>query len=184
MLSKSKNIAKRWEGCSKSHFSHIRNKVEKVTLRPLILERFLDSKSCQDQEKVVSKSIQKSGRFSIRFFIDLGSIWEPTGHPKIAYFSSNFALGVALGPSWRQEGAQSAPRQLQMSIFQQFGIILGSILEEVSKISKRVFNTTSTRMSHSMLTFSSALKRQAFSSHLEFSVFWHGGGFSRVAHWI
>ena len=145
---------------------------------------FLDSKSCQDQEKVPLKSLQKSGRFSIRFFIDLGSILEPTGHPKIVYFSSNFALGVALGPSWRQEGAQSAPRQLQRSIFQEFGIILGSILEEISKISKRVFNTTSTRMSHSMLTFSSPLKRQAFSSQLQFSVFWHGGGFSRVAHWI
>ena len=118
MLSKSKNIVKQLEGCSKSHFSHIRNKVEKVTLGPLILEWFLNSKSCQDQEKVVSKSIQKSGRFSIRFFIDLGSIWEPTGHPKIVYFSSNFALGVALGQSWRQEGAQSAPRQLQRSIFQ------------------------------------------------------------------
>ena len=118
-----------------------------------------------------------------RFFIDLGSIWEPTGL-KIAYFSLNFALGVALGPSWRQEGAQSAPRQLQRSIFQEFGIILGSILEEISKISKRVFNTPSTRMSHLMLTFSSPLKRQAFSSQLQFSVFWHGGGFSRVAHWI
>ena len=135
MLSKLKNIAKRWEGCSKSHFSHIRNKVEKVTLRPLILERFLDSKSCQDQEKVVSKSIQKSGRFSIRFFIDLGSIWEPTGHPKIEYVSSNFALGVALGPSWRQEGAQSVPRQLLRSIFQEFCIILGRFWKKIQRFS-------------------------------------------------
>ena len=31
MLPKSNNIAKRPEGCSKSHFSHIRNNVEKVT---------------------------------------------------------------------------------------------------------------------------------------------------------
>ena len=30
MLSKLKNIAKRWEGCSKSHFSHIRNKVKSI----------------------------------------------------------------------------------------------------------------------------------------------------------
>ena len=135
MLSKLKNIAKRWEGCSKSHFSHIRNKVEKVTLRPLILERFLDSKSCQDQEKVVSKSIQKSSWFSIRFFIDLGSIWEPMGHPKIVYFSSNFALGVAHGPSWRQEGAQSAPRQLQRSIFQEFGTILGRFWKKLLRFS-------------------------------------------------
>ena len=153
MLSKLKNIAKRWECCSKSHFSHIRNKVEKVTLRPRILERFLDSKSCQDQEKVVSKSIQKSGRFSIRFFIDLSSIWEPTGHLKINYFSSIFALGVALGPSWRQEGAKSAPRQLQRSIFQEFGTILGSILEEITKIFERTFNNKFKLISHSMLLF-------------------------------
>ena len=109
MLSKSKNIAKRWEGCSKSHFSHIRNKVEKVSLRPLILERFLEPKSTQDREKVLSKSLQKSTRFFIRCLIDFGSILDPTGHPKIEYFSSNFALGVALGPSWRQ----GAPKVLQ-----------------------------------------------------------------------
>ena len=136
MLSKSKNIAKRWEGCSKSHFSHIRNKVEKVSLRPLILESFLDPKSTQDREKVVPKSLQKSSRFLIRFLIDFGSILDPTGRLKIQDFSSIFGLGVALGPSWRQEGAQSAPRQLWRSIFQEFGTILGSILEEFSKISK------------------------------------------------
>ena len=127
MLSKSKNIAKRWEGCSKSHFSHIRNKVEKVPLRHLILERFLEPKSTQDREKVLSKSLQNSSRFLIRFFIDFGSILDPTGPPKIDDFSSIFALGATLGPSWRQEGAQSAPRGLQGSIFQEFGTILGSI---------------------------------------------------------
>ena len=87
MLSKSKNIAKRWEGCSKSHFSHIRNKVEKVSLRPLILESFLDPKSTQDREKVVPKSLQKSSRFLIRFLIDFGSILDPTGRLKIQDFS-------------------------------------------------------------------------------------------------
>ena len=50
------DIAKPLEGCSKSHFSYIRNEVEKVVLRPLILERFLEPKSSQDPEKVVSKS--------------------------------------------------------------------------------------------------------------------------------
>ena len=67
-LLKSKNVAKRWEGCSKSHFSHIRNEVEKVTLGPSILERFLDPKSTQDREKVFSKSLQKSSLFFISFF--------------------------------------------------------------------------------------------------------------------
>ena len=48
------------------------------------------------------------------------------GHPKVEYFSLNFALGVALGPSWRQAGAQSAPRRLQRSIFQEVGTIRSS----------------------------------------------------------
>ena len=81
-----------------------------MTLRPLILERLLDSKSCQDQEKVVSKSIQKSGRVSIRIFIDLGSILEAYGDyvpaigivhalPFLAHaFSSSFL--AVLAPSW------------------------------------------------------------------------------------
>ena len=56
-LPKSKNIAKPLEGCSKSHFSYIRNEVEKVTLRPFILERFLKPKSSQYQKQVVSKSL-------------------------------------------------------------------------------------------------------------------------------
>ena len=51
--SKSKNIGKTLEGCSKSYFSHLRNDVEKMTLRPLISERFLAPTSAQDREKVV-----------------------------------------------------------------------------------------------------------------------------------
>ena len=103
----------------------------------LILERFLDPKSTQDREKVVPKSLQKSSRFFIGFFIDFGSILDPTGHLKIQDFSLMFGLGVALGPSWRQEGAQSAPRQLQRWIFQEFGTILGSFVEEFHK--KNIF---------------------------------------------
>jgi len=105
------------EGCSKSHFSYTRNEVEKVTPRHLILERFLEPKSTQDRKKWHSKSLQKSTRFLIRFFIDFGSILDPTGRPKVQHFSSFFALGATLGPSWRQEGTQSGPRQLQSSIF-------------------------------------------------------------------
>ena len=170
MLSKSKNIAKRWEGCSKSHFSHIRNKVEKVTLGPLILDRFSDPKSTQDREKLISKSLQKSSRFLIGFFIDFGSILDPTGHPKIWYFSSIFGIGVALGPSWRQGGAQSVPRQLQRSIFQEFGTILGSNFKEFSKIYECIFNTILTLMSHSMLRFPLHLssKVSARSSNFQF----------------
>ena len=99
---------------------------------PLILERFLEPKSPQDRENMVSKSLQKSSLLFISFSTDFGSILDPTSHPKINYFSSIFALGVALGPSWRQEGAQSAPRQLQRSIFQEFCAILGSILNVFS----------------------------------------------------
>ena len=122
------------EGCLKSHFSHFRNKVEKTTLRDLILKRFLEPKLAQDHEKVVSKSLQKSTRFFIRFFIDVGSILDPKGDPQILYFSSFFILAVALGPSWLQEGVQSAPRHLRRSIFQEFCTILGSILEDFLKM--------------------------------------------------
>ena len=94
----------------------------------------MEPKSTQDREKVLSKSLQKSSRCFIRFFTDFGSILDPKGHPKIEYFSLNFALGVALGPSWRQEGAQSAPGQLQRSIFLEFGSILGTILFDFSMI--------------------------------------------------
>ena len=59
---------------------------------------------------------------------------DPTGHPKIDYFLLNFGLGVAFGPSWRQEGAQSVPRQLQRSIFLEFGRIWGSLLDDFLKI--------------------------------------------------
>ena len=48
---KIENIVKPFEGCSKSHFSHSRNEVEKVTPRHLFLERFLEPKSTQDRKK-------------------------------------------------------------------------------------------------------------------------------------
>ena len=126
------------EGCSESHFSHICNEVEKPTLRDFILERFLEPKSSQDREKVVSKSLQKSTRFFIWFFTTLGSILDPTGDPKILYFS-------CFSNSWRQEGLQSDPRHLQRSIFQEFGTILGSILEEISKIFQHISNIEQTK---------------------------------------
>ena len=100
---------------------------------------FSGAKSTQYQEEVVSKSLQKSSRFLIRFRVDFGSILDPTGHPKIDYCSSIFALGVALGPSWRQESAQSAPGQLQRSIFLEFCTILRSILEDFSMIFGYIF---------------------------------------------
>ena len=120
MLPKWKNIAKTIEYCSKACFSHIRNKVKKVTLKPFILERFLEQKSTQDREKVVSKSLLKYMRFLIRFFINFSSILAPLGDPKVLHFSFIFALVVALAPSWRQEGPQSAPRQPRRSILSNF----------------------------------------------------------------
>ena len=164
MYTHKKRLRKNMEGCFKSHFSHIRNKVEKVTLRPLMLERCLEPKSIQGRGNLVLKSLQNSRRFFIRFLIDVGSILDPTGHPKIEYFSSKFALRVALGPSWRQEGAQSALRQLWRPIFKEFGTISESILEEISKIPESIFNTTSRLMSHSMLLF----PLQGYSSQLQF----------------
>ena len=83
MLSKLKNIATTMEDYSKSHFSHICNEVEQMILRPIILERFLDPKSTQDREKVVSKSLRKSTRFLITFCTNFGIIWDPWSHQKI-----------------------------------------------------------------------------------------------------
>ena len=97
-----KNIAKTMEGPSKTDFSHFRHDVEKVTLRPLILERFLPPKSSQEREKVVSKSWQKNIQFSDSFFIDFCSMLGSLGHPKILDFCIFWALDVPLVSSWRQ----------------------------------------------------------------------------------
>ena len=162
------------EGCSKSHFSLIRNKVEKVTLRPLISDRFLEPKSSQNQEKSVSESLWKSSRFLIRFCIDLGSILDPIGHPRIAYFSAIFALGVALGPSWRHDGPQNAPRQPQRSIFQEFGTILGVFSNGFLKIFYHIFDiipySISPCMSYFRRYYNSALLMRISKFH--FSARW------------
>ena len=70
MLSKLKNIAKRWEGCSKSHFSHIRNKVEKVTLRP------------QNRAKIKKKWFRNRYTNQVDFQLDFLSIWAPFWSPQ------------------------------------------------------------------------------------------------------
>ena len=92
--------------------------------KTLILESFLVPKSTQECEKVVLTSARKSKRFSYRFFSDFSSILEPTGHLKSVCFSWKSVPGVAFAVSWRQEGAQSAPRQYQTPIVHEFGTIL------------------------------------------------------------
>ena len=124
-----------------------------MTPRPLIFDRFLEPKSIQDRKKRHSKSLQKSSRILIRFLIDFGLILDPTGRPKIQHSSSFFVLGATLGPSWRQEGAQSAPRRLQSSIFQEICIILRSIFDGFRKISKLIFYTIPCWISNSMFYF-------------------------------
>jgi hypothetical protein len=79
MLAKLKNIGKTIEGCSKSHFSHVRNEVGKTILKPPILERFLERISVQDWKKIVSKSLSEIIWFLIRFLINFGSILDPLG---------------------------------------------------------------------------------------------------------
>ena len=125
--SKSKNIRKTCEGYPKSYFSHLRNDVEKMTLRPLISERFLAPTSAQDREKVVSKSLLKFIRFFIRFLIDFSSILPPLGNPKVIHFSCLFAFLVALAPSWRQEAPKvplDSPKARFSGIFYDFETIL------------------------------------------------------------
>ena len=56
----------------------------------------------------------------MRFSFHFGFILDPQGDPKIVYFSVVFAPVVALAPSWRQEGPQSAPRQPRKSILLNF----------------------------------------------------------------
>ena len=109
MRSKSKNIAKTMEGCSKSHFSHIRNKVEKLSCDPSFWRGFWSQNRPKIKKKSLRNRYQNQLDFCI-FFNDLGSILDPPGDPKILYFSSILALVVGLGPSWRQGSPQRAPR--------------------------------------------------------------------------
>ena len=111
-----KNIAKTMEGRSKTDFSHFRHDVEKVTLRPLILERFLPPKSSQEREKVVSKSCQKNVKFPGRFFIDFCSMLGSLGDPKILDFWFFRALDVPRVSSWRQ----GRPQDEHQGCFLQF----------------------------------------------------------------
>ena len=86
MLSKLKNIAKRWEGRSKSHFSHIHDKVKKSDPETLILERFLERKSTQNQKNGLGIDTKIKSIFDQFFYTHFGSILDPTGHPKIYHF--------------------------------------------------------------------------------------------------
>ena len=103
----------------------------------------------------IQKGDENFDDFSCCFFPVLLRFWlhfGPHAPPKIEYFSSKFALGVALGPSWRHEGAQSPARQLQRSIFQEFGTIFGLILEGILKIFDLLFDRISSLISHRMFT--------------------------------
>ena len=46
---------------------------------------------------MVLVSVPKSLRFLYNFFLDFGSILDPTGHQQIEHFVLNSGLGVALG---------------------------------------------------------------------------------------
>ena len=65
MLSNMKNIVKMMEGCSKSHFSHIRKDVHKMTLRPSFWRGF----SSQNRPKIEKKSFWY--RYGNRFDLSL-----------------------------------------------------------------------------------------------------------------
>ena len=128
-----------------------------MTLRPRILERFLEPKSTQDRKKGHSKSLQNSNRILMRFLIDFGSILYPTGSRKIKHFSLIFSLGATLGPSRRQE----APKVLQAGSRARFLTILRSIFEGFRKISKLIFNTIPYLISNSMFHFRCHFNRAA-----------------------
>ena len=127
-----------------------------MTLRPLILERFLDPKSTQDREKVLSKSSQKSSRFLIRFLIDFGSILDPTGHLKIPDFSS----------IWAPFGSPRAT--LKLRIFHQI-LLLASLLGHLGakRVPKVLQGSSRGRFSKNLVPFWA----QCWKEFLRFSTF-------------
>ena len=90
------------------------------------------------------------------FLSILAPFWTPRATLKFIIF---YLILVLVGPSWRQEGAQSVPRQLQRSIFLEFGrrIDFGWVFEDFwtyFDTSRLVFDAT----------FYTTFKQQCFSS--------------------
>ena len=133
-LPKSKNQAKTMEGCLKSHFSLICNKVQKTTLRDLILGRFLEPKSSQDGQKVFSKTKQKSRWFFIRFFYVLASILDPPGDPNLSFFVF-FLSCCQLGSKRVSKVLQDPPGG---RFFINFLAFWGSIFEDFLDLGKKI----------------------------------------------
>ena len=97
LLPKSKNIAKPLEGCSKSHFSHTRNEVEKVTPRHLILGRFLEPKSTQDRKTKALEIVTKINSIFNQIFYWFWFHFGPHGPPQSSTF---FIIFCSWGHSW------------------------------------------------------------------------------------
>jgi len=113
MLSKLKNIAKTMEGYSKSHFSYICNEVDITTLRPPILERFLDPESSQNRYTTTSKSWSKIVWFSITLFNNFGSILDPLGDLWESQGRANKPFFVVLHSPGHQNSSKTSPRSLR-----------------------------------------------------------------------
>ena len=111
LLPKSKNIAKPLEGCSKSHFSQIRDEIEKMTLGPLILERFLEPKSSQDPKKSFRNRSKNSFNFWQVFLSILAPFWTLRATLKFDIFEVFWLLLSVLG----HLGAKMVPEVLQGS---------------------------------------------------------------------
>ena len=138
-------------------------------MRPLILERFLEPKSTQDREKVVSKSLQKITRFVVSFFIDFCSILDPTGHSKIHIFHKILLLVSLLD----HLGAESAPKVLQDGSRVRFSN-LGSISEGILKIFNLLSSANAYLISYRVFYFREYYNKAVaiYSSNSQFLARW------------
>ena len=129
-----KNIAKRLECCSKSHFSPMRIYVEKVMPIPFILERFLVPKSTQERKKMVLESVLKSWRFLYRFFLDFRSILDPKGHLKIELFWMKFCSWCRSWGILAPGGSPKRSKRVSEADFSRIGYYFGVFFQRFDMI--------------------------------------------------
>ena len=130
MLSKSKNIAKRWEGRSKSHFSHIRNKVEEVLLRPLILGSFWSQNRPNIKKKCPRNHYKNQVNFSSDFLLILVPFSTPRATLKLKIFHQFCSwchFWAILAPRDCPKCSKTAPEVDFLRILLHFGLNVGRI---------------------------------------------------------
>ena len=134
----------------KSHFSHICNKIENVTLRAdpgEVSGTNIDPIS----QKTVPRLLRKSSRLSTRFLIDLGSILGPMDNPQIEFFHQSLLLVSLLG-HLGAKSARKVSRDNSNSRFIQNVISCWVNLKRIWKMFK-LFSMISSLISHRVFYF-------------------------------